>query len=107
MSDSYKVEGLKHKAKELVKSELYAETEVGTPYKKERKRFVIEYRFTEEVWNKTDGWLRRWSKHNEWRTHKKYSSEKDMLNALQQLEIKSKSPTSWEKNCEYRIKPSS
>ena len=62
-------EGREQKQKELAKSEVYAEAGVGKPSKGRKKRFGMEYRYTEEVvtyWGERRCWLSE-KDYREWR----------------------------------------
>lgn len=84
---SWAQEGRERKAKDLTKSESYAENGVGKPKKTRKKHFGMEYRYTEEVCNY---WGERRSifdkDYREWRPfYTWYETEKQRDQAIETL----------------------
>jgi len=102
MSDSWAQEGRNHKAREIAKSEHYAEKGVSKPAKKARKRVVVEYRYTQEYYEsrkKLGSWPSFFFRdNNAWSTYRKYETLQDAQKAVEQLNAKE---ANWR---EYRIK---
>ncbi len=108
--DSWAQEGRNKKAQELAKSEEYAVRAVGKPRKNSRKKYHIQYRYTEAYLKnmREEGCNRiAWMYPSDWVHYQSYATERAMQEALRNLTDKS----DWFdermgcKTREYRVAP--
>lgn len=94
---SWAQDGRERKAKELAKSETYANTGVGKPAKRKKKPIIVEVKYMDDYFA-TCSFLKMFHRTNEWRRHQKYKTMDDAKKAIASL-TKDRNNRS-----EYRVK---